>query len=572
MEAFSQRLRKPSKANFPKPSEWLQKHFLIPEPRDPITGEYFEPGPIRLRDVQCRIVDEALSRTENGLYRYTTVIYSTIKKSGKSALSSGVGLFVGEHHPYGHIYCLANDGKQSNDRLFGPIYTCLQLHNRLGGMYKGVRSNLTEVTLPNSAKIESLPCDAAGEAGAEPTLTLWSELWGFDTEAKRRLWSEMTIPPTKFGRSIRWVETYAGYMGVSDLLWGLYEQAVLQGQPHPDFMDLTSDGDPVVWVNEAAGIFCYWDHEPRMAWQLGNEGQRYYQQEAKILLPSENRRIHHNEWIAPVGSFIQPEWWDACQNREIGPLLDPTVPVAVAVDAAETNDCAALVAVTRHPLRPETDIAIRACRIFKPSGPTGTILLEPTVGLTLLEWGLRWNIVVVGYDAYQMAKLVQDYRRGHITVDPDQFARLAREIGSEATEETMNRFRKAIQRWYCKFSQQNQRAVADKQLYDLITHRRIEWNPNDQDWDIAPRGDTETLTKHIKQAGAGQTKGQYRLQKLSNNMKIDGAVALSMASDLCLRLNLTNFELSPAASQELLTKGEISYDEYVRRLAGSRQR
>jgi hypothetical protein len=529
----------------------------------------YDPGPIRLKEHQKRIIDEALFRREDGLFKYTTVIYSTIKKSGKSAIASGAGLCVAEHYPYGHVYCLGNDGKNSNDRLFNPIRTCLTLHNRLGGMYKGVRASRAEVILPNNTKIEAIPCDAAGEAGGEPTMTLFTELWGFDTEAKRRLFTEMTIPSTRFGRSIRWIETYAGYSGVSDLLEGLYEQAVKEGQPHPDFLDLTSAGEPVVWVNESAGIFCYWDHEPRMFWQLGTEGARYYQQEAKILVPSEFSRIHENRWVSPSGSFVQAEWWDACQDTNIPPLIDSSVPVVVSIDAAETNDCAAIVAVTRHPLRPETDIAVRACKIFKPSGLTSTILLEPTIGFTLLMWALKWNIVVVGYDAYQMAKMAQDYKRGNLTIDPDKLLRLSQEIGVTRTEEALQLFKKVIQRWYCKFSQQGARAVADKQLYDMIIHQQLAWNPNDRDGDISPRGNEETLTKHIKQAGSSSVKGQYRIEKLSQTMKIDAAVALSMAAELCLRLNITNNELKNETPR-LAIAHDLPYEEYARRLFGIR--
>lgn len=562
-------MKKPSKPIIPRPSEWVGEHFYIPKPRDPVTGAFYSAGPIRLSTLQARIIDEALSRNENGLLKYTTVIYSTIKKSGKSALASAVGLYMAEQVPFGHVYCLGNDGKNSNDRLFTPMKTCITLHNRMGGLYKGIRASRAEVVLDNGTKIEAIPCDAAGEAGGEPTMTLFTELWGFDTDAKRHLFTEMTVPSTLFGLSIRWIETYAGYSGVSDLLEGLYEQAVKEGIPHPDFLDITSEGEPVVWTNEAAGLFCYWDHEPRMPWQLGSEGERYYQQEAKILDPTEFRRIHKNQWVSKTGAFIQPEWWDACQDQDIKPLTDSTVPVVVAIDAAETNDCAAIVAVTRHPLRPDTDVAVRACKIFKPSTLTSTILLEPTIGFTLLLWSLKWNIVVVGYDAYQMAKMAQDYKRGNLTIDPDKLTKLSAEIGASKTDEALQLFKKSIQRWYCKFSQQTGRSVADKQLFDMIVHRQLGWNPNDNDTDIAARGNEETLTKHIKQAGSSSSKGQYRIEKLSDKMKIDAAVALSMASSLCLRLNLTNKE-TEIQTPRIDRAQDLTYEEYARRLFGIR--
>lgn len=532
------------------PSDWLEQHFYIPKPRDPDTGDAYTPGPIRFKDHQRRIINEALSRLPSGLFRYSTIVYSAPKKSGKSALSSGVALWLAQEYDYSRVYCLANDGKQSNDRLFGPIYNCLKLHQRLGGILKDVRPNLTETMLPNLGKIESIPCDAAGEAGAEPTGTFWSELWGFDTEAKRRLWSEMTIPPTEYGHAIRWVESYAGFQGQSDLLWQIYEEAVIRGVPHPDFLDLSSEGKPVVYVNEGAGLFCYWDHEPRMPWQ----SPEYYAREARLLHPTEFERIHRNHWVSAIGSFVQGEWWQGCGDTKIKPLENPKVPVVVAVDAATENDCAAIIAVTRNAGKPETDVDIRACKIFRPAGNRSTIILSDTIGRTIMEWGMRWNIVCIAYDAFQMEKLVQDYRRGQVNVDPDKVIGMS----PEELHDYLMPIKAAIQRWYYKFSQNSQRAVADKQLYDMIVNQQIHWNPDDRDWDIGERGDVETLTKHIKQAGATKGKGQYRIVKLSNTMKIDGVVALAMAAHRCLTLNITNNEnnlleeMVPIPSKEVL--------------------
>lgn len=258
------------------PSDWIEKHFYVPDPRDPETGELLPAGPIRLAKYQKRIVNEALSKKPDGMLKYTTIVYSAPKKSGKSALSSAVALYMAHQNPNSFIACVANDGKQSTDRLYGPIYTTFRLHRQLGGIFGDVNPNRTEVILPNYTKIEAIPCDAAGEAGSQPLGVFLSEIWGFTTDKKRRVYTELTIPPTLYGRAIRWVETYAGYKGESELLEQLYDVAVLQGVPHPDFTDLTSDlsdnGNYVVFTNEKAGTFALWDHEPRLPWQT----QGYY--------------------------------------------------------------------------------------------------------------------------------------------------------------------------------------------------------------------------------------------------------------------------------------------------------
>jgi hypothetical protein len=316
-------------------------------------------------------------------------------------------------------------------------------------------------------------------------------------------------------------------------------------------------------VNEGSGIFCYWDHDQRMIWQ--KQSTEFDQMEARVHSPDEYQRIYHNRWVSSIGAFIAPEWWDACQDTTLPPLQDSRTPVVVGIDAAETNDCAAIVAVTRDPNRPETDIAIRGCKIFRPIPGKTVVILEDTIGKTLRHWAmdLGWNIVCVPYDAFQMAKMVQDYRRGQVTLDPNEI----KDMSPEEVQAYLKKIQKAIQRWYFRFSQQANRAIADKQLYDMVVNRQIHWNPNDLDSDIAPRGNDETLTKHMKQAGAANDKGQYRIKKLSNDLKIDASVALSMATERCLSLILDNRENSDNSIEELWQKRLISYDEYIARKA-----
>lgn len=547
------------------PADWMEKHYLVPAPRDPITGEILPAGPIRFTDHQKRIINEALSKNEKGNLRYVTVLFSAPKKSGKSAIASGVGLYMARKIPYAQIYCLANDGKSSRDRLYGPMFRCLMMHKQRGLDLKDTKVNLTEAYFENFAHVEAIPCDASGEAGSEPTATLWSEFWGFDSEAKHRLFTEMTVPPTLYGRSIRWIESYAGFIGVSNLLWDMYHLGVKQGTPHPDFLDLRGrDGEPVVYVNETAKMFTYWDTVPRMPWQT----DEYYQQEASILDDSEFQRIHRNQWVSDKGTFVDGSQWDACQNKLIPPLpIGSDVPVVLGVDAAVSGDCAAIVAITRDPFLPETDTAVRYCKIIKPS-PGKAINIEKDIGGEIRKLSKWWNIVCVAYDAYQMESTAQSYRRGAVAIAPDELENMS----PKEAEAYLEQESRAAQLWYYKFGQQAPRGVADKRLYDMIINRQIHWNPDDRDSDIAPQGDRETLTKHIKQAGAKNDGKQRRIEKLAEDSHVDGSVAASMANDRCMELNLDNRELFADNIMRQLQKGDITYEEFQKRMDMARLR
>ncbi|MFA7101109.1 MAG: hypothetical protein WC196_05065 [Bacilli bacterium] len=520
-----------------KPSEWIQKYFYVPDPRDPITGKFIgRPGPIMLTDHQAAIVDEALSKKPDGTLKYTNVVYSAPKKSGKSAITSAVMMYVAINNPNSFLACLANDGKQANDRLYGPIYTCLRLHRQLGGIFKNESPNLGHVILNNNTKIEAIPVDAAGEAGSQPLFVAFSELWGYETPNKRKVFTEMTIPPTLYGRAMRWVESYAGYSGVSELLEQLYNTGFVKGVPHPDFLHLQGKDGPVVRVNERASMFVYWDTEHRMPWQTSD----YYQVEAEILPATEFDRIHNNMWVSPLDSFIREEWWDACENGELPVLESSTTPVVVGIDMAETGDCAALVAVTRDPFEPETKIAVRAVKIFNPRRLGGVIDQELDVRPVLEDWSSRWNIVCFVYDPREMSKMAQDLTRSGMG-------------------------------WFKKFGQTQPRAVADKALYDRVVSRQLSWNRDTTVGDVGFAGDNlqDTLRKHITLAGANTSGESRRLIKLSNSNKIDAAVALSQAAHVIMELAVGNDELNVEKLIRQYQRHEITEEEFTKRVRRS---
>jgi hypothetical protein len=474
----------------------LETYFYIPDPRDPFTGEQFPPGPIRLHPNQKRILRAALTKV-NGRFPYSTVLYSTIKKSGKTRVAAGIAAwFAATQGPYNEIYCLANDGKQSSDRILSAIKQAIHLNPYLRESWK---VTATRITLPNGTFIEAIPCDPKGQAGSNPGLTVWSEMWGYAHTHKERLWTEMTIPPTRWGKALRLVESYAGYVGESNVLYDLYTVGVEGGRRHPAF---TAPGDPPLYLNDAANMLAYWDKDEaarRMPWQRGAEGEAYYTSESIILPDAEFRRIHKNHWVEPLTKAIPIEWWDACQVSSLPPL-GPRAALVVGVDASVSGDCTALIGVTRQPGN-RRKVAVRLCRIFTPP-KGGKIDLTATVEATLREWREAYNITKVVYDEYQLHKMMTDLRREHLFAIED-------------------------------FGQQTPRSKADKQLRDVIQMR-----------DIVHSGIPE-LREHIDNTESTPNPDKFRFVKPQTVDKsgrarkakpIDGAVALSMATDICLRL------------------------------------
>lgn len=186
-------------------------------------------------------------------------------------------------------------------------------------------------------------------------------------------------------------------------------------------------------------------------------------------------------------------WWDAC--REDLPALGEREPMVLGVDAGVSNDYFALVGVTRHPVRYQ-DAAVRFARVWKPQG-------HP-LDFTAIQ--------------QEIERLCDDYSVMQIAYDRTQLHQMMTDLGRRV--------------WTDVFSQQGDRAVADKQLLDLIQARRLAW--------ATDMPDAAELRQALDNADrkVDAVDRQLRIDKRKDSLKIDAAVSLSMAVSRCLSLNL----------------------------------
>jgi len=243
--------------------------------------------------------------------------------------------------------------------------------------------------------------------------------------------------------------------------------------------------------------------------------------------------------------FIHIELWDACEdktlpqflpnevaleaNRDAGrarPLLIGKIPVVISVDAASTGDCFAVVAVTRHPQRPD-DVIIQAARRWTPPKGGGEIdYAEPECFIrSLILGGCRlghsqepqFAHVREGCPACQEKNLIPPYNVVEITYDQFQLT------------DMMQRINRDLSIWTISFDQGALRLQADRQLYDLIVQKRLS-HPG-----------LPEVREHLLNARAKLQKGEdskLRIVKKSPSKKIDLAVAASMGTYECLQLLL----------------------------------
>jgi phage terminase large subunit-like protein len=485
------------------PVAWMERHFVIEDTEKPII----------LAPHQKAILSYALKRDEDGRLPFTTIIWSAPKKSGKTAIAGAVTRWAAETWGrYGEILCVGNDAEQAKERAFKASRISIELtegYNPATQMLGNRWHILTKEAkcLTTGTVVKAIATDYKGEAGANPILVVWTELWGFTLTRDLRFWAEMAPSPTR-PDSLQWIETYAGYEGESELLWRLYDDVVLNGRQLTAgelgdlgaFEEAPNEDDPVpCYVNDRAGVFAYWDEGTqarRMPWQKGARGEKYYAGEATRQTGSQMVRLHNNSWVSAESQFIQIEWWEAAVNPM--PLRpQERTPLVIALDAAVTGDCFGLVAMSRTPEKATPpNLAVRFVQKWDP--PPGGAISYRGPEKVVRQLCLDYNVVQVAYDPFQL----------------HDFATRLQQEGVA---------------WFRPFSQAQERLIADKGLYDLIVARRIRHDGNLE------------LREHLTNANAKQAANEdtrLRIVKKSDTRKIDLAVCLSMGSKELLRLNL----------------------------------
>lgn len=487
---------------------WIKRNFYIPETKnDPILK-----GRIGLEPYQEDTLREILSTDEKGNFKYSTVVWSDIKKSYKSTIAAAVNLARAWHEEWGEHYIIANDLKQADSRVAHYLRRAVQLNPN---MAKKVKTPGYRINLPSGSFIEAIPIDPSGEAGTNADMITFSELWGANEEAKENMWAEMTIPPGKHGKAFRWVESYAGFVGESKLLYSLYETGVKHGKLlWPDKLYHVNDSEPQpleLYVNEAARMIVLWNTKPRCPTQTAE----YYKSEASILLPAQFQRMHRNQWISSTETFVPMEWLYACRRTEqewpqwglkyMEGKLEKTFtqrsyPMVIAADAGVSDDNFGLWMGCRHPLYPDNVMQMYVKKWEPPVG--GKIDFQGTEEEPGPEREIRrliknYNVVEVCYDPHQLH---------------DMMSRLAKEELS----------------WFKPFNQGDKRLIADSGMRGLIRDRKY-WYRGEKDFE-------EHVQNSDAQIDAEETK--IRIVKRADQLKVDLLVAASMGSRETLRLNL----------------------------------
>lgn len=435
---------------------------------NPETGELFEVYP-----TERRFLEAAFIPTETGALPYPELVYSCAKKGGKTTLGAVTMLYVvrvlGGRFAEG--YAIANDFDQAQGRVFQQCVRLIEASPLLRGTAKVTADT---IMFPDTgATITALPSDYAGAAGANPSITVFDELWGYVSESARRLWDEMVPVPTR-RVSVRLTVTYAGFEGESTLLEELHARGVAGEEIAPRLF-------------RSENMLCFWSHNMVAPWQT----EAWVEQMRTTLRPSAFTRMILNKFTAGESGFVELEWWDACVDPEIRPVVaHQKLPVWVGIDASVKRDASAIVAVTWDG---ETRrVRLVAHSIFHPT-PEEPIDFEDQIEATVSDLAERFRVEVVWYDPYQMVASAQRLVKAGLPMEefPQSVPNLT---------------------------------AASQNLYDLVKGRNLAAYP-----------DAEIRTA-VGQAVAIEGVRGWRIAKEKARHKIDVVVALAMACLACVRV------------------------------------
>ena len=395
------------------------------------------------------------------------------KKSGKTTVNAAVLLywaFIQE--PPNEILILASDLEQAQSRVFRSAEQIIQ-HNPQLKAESDPQSRI--IYLANGTRVTAISNDFRGAAGSNHGFLSYDELWSYVSESSMRLFEELTPIPTR-RNSLRFITTYSGFEQESELLTDLYEKVVIEGERIHDTLP--------IYVNRRARLFAYWDtgvEARRMPWQLGREGEAYYDSQRRTLRPAQFQRLHLNQWVSSEARFIEPGVYDSCVDP--GLKEDLTGSLFVGVDVGLKSDSTAIVAVKYDQFSDR--LVVAGHRIWQPR-PGEILDLGSTLEFFIRGLSQRAMIEKLLYDPSQAQRSMQMLREGFIECE-------------ELTQTQANL------------------STATQALYDYLINRKLRIYPN------------EALRTHVLNAATKESERFFRLTKESQRRKIDACVALSFA-------------------------------------------
>lgn len=412
----------------------------------------------------------------------STLAISNVKKTGKTFTNAVLTAWRWLALP-GQHFTAGNDLDQAASRVFSEIAGMVKRNGYLSQVVKIGQREL--VFTPTGSTLTALAADASGNAGANHLTASHTEAWGIIYEQGIRAYEELTPPPGSFYGfpALRICDSYAGFEGESKTWHELVDRG-LKGERVSDEWPIYREGGLLLFHVEGmeAQARCFRGNEA--------EAEAYYQEQRRTLRPNAFTRFHENRRTSGESAFLPEGAWEGCYSPELRPLsVQHTARLVFGADASTSRDLTALVGCGFD--EQNNAVMVRYVKVWKPVKIAGirfgkpTVDLAETIGAEVMRLYQEGQLSEVVCDPYQLHSLMIEWQKAGIKVT--------------------------------ELPQTAGRTESDQALYDAVISRAIR-HYNDP-----------VLNEHIRQAVAVEGPRGVRLVKEKTSLKIDAAVALSMA-------------------------------------------
>jgi phage terminase large subunit-like protein len=362
---------------------------MCPQVKDSVGGKAGEP--LQLRAWQQKLLGALFARRADGRYLHKTAIVGMPRKSGKSAIGSGIalyGLFMGPRG--GEVYSCAADRDQARI-VFGSAKSMVEQSPDLAERAKLYRD---AIEIPSTGSVyRVLSSEAFTKEGLSPTLVLYDEL---HAAPNRELWDVMTLAQAARYDSMTLAITTAGVRtdstGQDSVAYSLYQYAakVASGEvDDPSFFAAWWQASPEC------------DHRDPVNWKIANPGfgdlqdPEDFESAVKRTPEAEFRTKRTNVFVNAQQAWLPHGVWDNLPQCE--PPEDGTRCV-LGVDGSFSGDASAIVGVT---IEDTPRVWLVGIWEKKPEDRDDWRVDISEVEAAVLTACGRWNVVEVAFDPYR---------------------------------------------------------------------------------------------------------------------------------------------------------------------------
>ena len=312
---------------------------FCPQVKDSVGGKSGEP--LALREWQRRLLTHLFARRADGRLRHRTALVGLPRKSGKSALGSGIGLYGLLLGPRGaEVYSCAADREQARI-VFGSAKQMVEMSPDLAAVIKPYRDALE---VPSRGSVyRVLSSEAFTKEGLSPTLVLYDEL---HAAPNRELWDVMALAQAARYDALTLGITTAGVRtdstGQDSIAFGLYQYAKRVASKE---------------IEDPSFFSAWWqapeecDHRDPKNWKIANPGfgdlqdPEDFEAAVKRTPQAEFMTKRLNLFVSSQQAWLPNGAWAGLEPCA-PPADGDQTPVILGVDGSFSGDSTAIVGVT----------------------------------------------------------------------------------------------------------------------------------------------------------------------------------------------------------------------------------